>query len=72
MRHHPARRTLAQAQAFMGFGVGRLKCVASMWAPQAAGLIVAAVCAALEDGLSIREGQKLGGREGWAGWQTYT
>ena len=69
MRHHPDRRTLAQTQAFMGFGVGRLKCVASVWAPQAASLIVAAVCAALERGFMIREGQVLGGREGWVGWQ---
>ena len=53
----------------MGFGVGRLKCVASVWAPQAADVIVAAICDMLEKGLSIEEGQRIGGREGWEGWR---
>lgn len=69
MRHHPQTRTDAQAQALLGFGVGKLKCVASSWAPQAAGVVVAAVCDLLNKEIVIVEGKEMGGREGWEGWE---
>jgi hypothetical protein len=68
-RHHPNIRTTEQTQALMGFGLGKLRCVASSWAPQAAGVIVAAVCDRLKDGLGVVEGDGIGGREGWKGWE---
>ena len=67
MRHHS--RTSEQTQALLGFGAGRLRCVASGWAPQAAAVIVAAVCGGLANEFEIEEGKEIGGREGWDGWK---
>lgn len=68
LRHHPDTHTSEQTQALLGFGMGRLKCVASGWAPQAAGVVVAVICEMLEDGVGVVEGTEVGGREGWEGW----
>ncbi|EKM56105.1 uncharacterized protein PHACADRAFT_257177 [Phanerochaete carnosa HHB-10118-sp] len=63
-------RTPEQAQALLGFGAGTLKCVASRWAPHAAGIIVATIADRIADGIEIVEGKGIGtgGRDGWEGW----
>lgn len=68
LRHHPGSLTAEQRESFMPFGYGKLKCVASSWAPHAAGLIAAAVLSTVSEGMQIREGCGIGGREGWEGW----
>ena len=68
MRHHPESLTEEQKKALMPFGYGRLKCVASSWAPQGAALIVAAILSRLGKTVEVRAGQTIGGREGWEGW----
>lgn len=69
MRHHPDTLTEEQRGAQLGFGLGKLQCVASNWAPLAVGVICAAVLDQLEwHGLEIAEGAGIGGREGWNGW----
>lgn len=68
-RHHPDTLTAEQRGAFMPFGYGRLKCVASGWAPHAAGMIVGEVLRALEETYRLREGGQVGGRAGWNGWE---
>ncbi|KAI0345030.1 hypothetical protein BDW22DRAFT_1353869 [Trametopsis cervina] len=70
MRH----RTLTgdQQRALLGFGLGKLQCVASSWAPVAVGLIAAAVINRLRDGVEIVEGEGVGDRDGWDGWAVIT
>ncbi|CAL1703303.1 unnamed protein product [Somion occarium] len=73
-RHHKNSITDEQKQSLLQFGLGRLRCVAVSWAPQAAGLLVAAVVASLrmeggeEEGVKIQIGSEIGGRDGWSGW----
>ncbi|KAF7791058.1 hypothetical protein EIP86_002018 [Pleurotus ostreatoroseus] len=67
-RHHPVTLTPAQRGAFMPFGYGRLKCVASSWAPHAAGLIVGEILNGLDESYTLCEGGQIGGRDGWEGW----
>ena len=69
MRHQPGTRTPHQTQALLGFGMGKLKCVASSWAPQAVGIIVAALCEQLDGEMEVVAGEGIGGREGWDGWK---
>jgi hypothetical protein len=68
MRHHRDRLTNEQSQALLGFGLGKLQCVASKWAPLAVGILAAAVVDKVGNGLEIVEGRGVGGREGWDGW----
>ncbi|KAI0085950.1 cytochrome P450 [Irpex rosettiformis] len=68
MRHHPDTLTSEQSRALLGFGFGKLQCVASSWAPMAVGLIAASVVDKIGSGLEIIEGEGIGGREGWDGW----
>lgn len=68
MRHHPDTLTQEQSAAMLSFGLGKLKCVASSWAPMAVGIISAVVLEQVGDALSIVEGDGIGGREGWDGW----
>ena len=67
LRH--GQRTPAQTQALLGFGAGTLKCVASRWAPHAAGIIVAALAEKVGEGIEVTEGKKIGGRDGWDDWE---
>ncbi|KAH8100301.1 cytochrome P450 [Cristinia sonorae] len=83
-RFHPSRLTDLQKQCMLGFGFGRLKCVARDWAPLTAAVIVAAVVARVgsEHDLQHSEGEEkgrgqwaivnggrgVGGRDGWDGW----
>ncbi|THH31867.1 hypothetical protein EUX98_g2308 [Antrodiella citrinella] len=69
-RFHPSKLTDAQKQCILGFGYGRLKCVAKDWAPHTAALIAAAVLGACgpKEEYEIVEGGAVGGREGWEGW----
>ena len=69
LRHHPESLTEEQRKALMPFGYGRLKCVASTWAPQGAALIVAAILDRLGETMNIAPGQAVGGREGWDSWK---
>ena len=70
-RHLPLQATNEQKEA-MGwvFGYGRLKCVASKWAPMAAGVVAGAVVEKMErEGMEVVKGSGgIGGREGWEGW----
>ncbi|KAI0689827.1 hypothetical protein BC835DRAFT_1529070 [Cytidiella melzeri] len=68
MRHHPRTLTNEQSMAMLGFGAGKLQCVANSWAPLASGLLAAAILAKVGDGLEIIEGEGIGGRDGWDGW----
>lgn len=71
-RFHPSTLTQTQKQCLLGFGYGRLKCVAKDWAPHTAALITAAVltkCRGQTEGYRITEGVSVGGREGWEGWE---
>lgn len=69
MRHHPDTLTDEQRRAMLGFGLGKLQCVASSWAPIAVGVIAAAVLDQCDwHGLKLVEGGGVGGREGWSGW----
>ncbi|KAI0689829.1 cytochrome P450 [Cytidiella melzeri] len=68
MRHHPKRCTELQQKSMLGFGFGSLKCVASNWAPHAAGVIVAVILERVNDDIQIVEGPMIGAREGWDGW----
>ena len=52
----------------LSFGHGRLRCIASTWAPGAAAAIAAAVLAADVDVLEGK-GAITSGREGWQGWR---
>ncbi|GJE88099.1 hypothetical protein PsYK624_041820 [Phanerochaete sordida] len=67
LRHQ--QRTPEQAAALLGFGAGTLKCVASRWAPHAAGVIVAALAEKIGEGIEVTEGEGIGGRDGWGGWE---
>lgn len=72
LRHHPESLTEEQKRALMPFGYGRLKCVASSWAPQGAALIVSTVLSRLGEMMEVKAGQTIGGREGWDGWRIET
>ncbi|EJD49452.1 hypothetical protein AURDEDRAFT_112611 [Auricularia subglabra TFB-10046 SS5] len=50
----------------LAFGARPLKCPGATWAPQAAGILVAAL---LSEGLRLQRGMKLGGRDGWDDWR---
>ena len=68
-RFHPSRVTDVQKQCLLGFGSGRLKCVAKDWAPHTAAVIAAAMLKVCSEGAIIVEGKEIGGRVGWDGWQ---
>ncbi|TCD66420.1 hypothetical protein EIP91_001411 [Steccherinum ochraceum] len=72
LRFHSSRITSSQKECMLGFGFGRLKCVAKDWAPHTAAIIVAAVlsrtCGEVAR-FKIVEGEKIGNREGWEGWE---
>lgn len=78
-RFHPARLTEEQKQCMLAFGYGPLKCVAKDWAPHTAALVVAALLSATcrtggegrasDPGFNIVEGERIGSREGWEGWE---
>ncbi|PSR70876.1 hypothetical protein PHLCEN_2v13238 [Hermanssonia centrifuga] len=68
-RHCTTSTTEEQRHAMFAFGYGKLKCVASSWAPQAAALVVAAILQAVGSGrLEICAGNAIGSREGWEEW----
>ncbi|KZW03082.1 hypothetical protein EXIGLDRAFT_636708, partial [Exidia glandulosa HHB12029] len=50
----------------LAFGAKPLKCPGASWAPQAAGVIVAALLATQH--VDVQRGAKVGGRDGWDGW----
>ncbi|OAX35863.1 hypothetical protein K503DRAFT_793670 [Rhizopogon vinicolor AM-OR11-026] len=51
------------------FGYGKLRCVAASWAPSAAAVITAKIVATLDGvALTLKEGPRIGKREGWEGW----
>ncbi|KAK7688906.1 hypothetical protein QCA50_007597 [Cerrena zonata] len=72
-RHYPSKLTQEQASTLLAFSAGRIKCVASSWAPQAASLLIAAMVKKVNEegleGIDIKEGSKLGSRDGWGGWK---
>ncbi|GLB35599.1 putative cytochrome P450 [Lyophyllum shimeji] len=71
LRYHPNRVTREQEKIkWLAFGHGRYRCVATGWAPMAAGLISASILSRLETGSGRRlvEGEFIGTREGWKGW----
>ena len=59
-----------QTQALkFGFGYGPLRCIATSWAPTAAGVISGAILEQLDiSGYVLEAGAVIGGREGWNGW----
>lgn len=65
LRHQ--QRTPTQEKALLGFGAGRVMCVASRWAPHAAGIIVASISERIGREIQVREGKAKGGRD-WDGW----
>ncbi|EGN96411.1 hypothetical protein SERLA73DRAFT_186153 [Serpula lacrymans var. lacrymans S7.3] len=65
MRYHPSKG----ASDLFAFGYGRLKCVASSWAPIAAATIVARILERVDEReFEIKEGEAMGRRDGWGGW----
>jgi len=68
-----------QAEAFMPFGYGKLKCIASEWAPKVAGIIAGGILMHVEDrSIAIESGTgdganmktaEEGGRKGWGDWR---
>lgn len=67
--HHPIIREQEEVMGFV-FGYGPLRCVAATWAPMAASIISGAIIAHLEtENYILEQGQCIGSREGWNGWQ---
>ena len=69
-RHSPHLIRPDQIQALkFGFGYGPLRCIATSWAPTAAGVISGAILDELDiSGYILEAGAVIGGREGWNGW----
>ena len=69
-RHSPHLILPYQSQALtFGFGYGPLRCIATSWAPMAAGVISGAILNGLDiSGYVLEAGAVIGGREGWNGW----
>lgn len=69
-RHSPHLILPDQTQALtFGFGYGPLRCIATSWAPTAAGVISGAILDELDiSGYVLEAGPVIGGREGWNGW----
>lgn len=75
MRHAPSRRGPDQEATLLGFGYGPLACIASKWAPVAAGLVAAAVLERADSNQNpgaaywIEMGERIAkGRAEWHGW----
>lgn len=69
-RHSPHLILPDQTQALkFAFGYGPLRCIATSWAPMAAGVISGAILDELDiNGYVLEAGAVIGGREGWNGW----
>ncbi|KAG6817043.1 hypothetical protein H0H87_000455 [Tephrocybe sp. NHM501043] len=69
LRFHSDRMTHEQEIIkSLPFGYGRYKCVATAWAPMAAGVVSAAILGRLQSEYYLIPGESFGGREGWMGW----
>jgi cytochrome P450 len=68
-RHRTASPDMKGAQKLI-FGHGPLRCVAALWAPDAAAIISATIMEECEkSGWIVVKGDKIGGRTGWEGWR---
>ncbi|KAL0572544.1 hypothetical protein V5O48_009423 [Marasmius crinis-equi] len=71
----PARHgeSVVEGRTILPFGYGPLQCMAKSWAPLAIGVMVSAILEVLgsEDTTSFTlvRGERIGGREGWQGWE---
>lgn len=64
-RHNPGTILPEQLEAqLLTFGHGKLRCIASSWAPMAAAVIAGTI---LEEYIVV-SGKTIGEREGWKGW----
>jgi hypothetical protein len=50
------------------FGHGKLRCVAASWAPSATAIVTAKIMAKFDTTFTLKEGSRIGKREGWEGW----
>jgi hypothetical protein len=73
MRFHPTILSHEQRRAFIPFGHGPLRCIASKEAPRFAAIVAASILRVVDEPSSSARyrlvcGEKLGRRDGWDGW----